>query len=194
MIMIEDFDFLFLIYRIMSRVRALLFWLVTGVRFKSVGRGFKFFGRSFMKIGARFSVGDACWIQAVRSYKGMRYSPAVFIGDGVSLSDAVHISCVSEVRIGSGTLIGSRVYIGDHSHGTSNLTKSSMEEPPGLRPLADVGLISIGDNVWIGDGVVILAGAVVQSGSIIGANSVVKSSFPHPGIIAGNPAVLKREF
>lgn len=168
--------------------------LVTGIEFKSVGRSLKLFGASSMKLGQRLSLGDDCWLHAVGSYKGVIHSPLLTIGDDVSFSDAVHVSCISKITIGSGTLIGSGVYIGDHSHGSTNLTRADMAIPPALRFLSDAAPIYIGDNVWIGDGVRILAGSVIPSGSIVGANSVVNAEFSVPGIIAGLPAVLKRSF
>ena len=188
------FDFLLIYYYGVARIRAIFFCLLTGIRFKSVGVNLKIFGAPFMRIGRDFSLGDGCWLHAVSKYKEFSYAPLLIIGDGVSFSDAVHVSCVSEVRIGSGTLVGSRVYIGDHCHGSTDLDRENLLTPPAQRPLSDAAPIFIGDNVWIGDGVVILAGSVIPSGSIIGANSVVKGCFSVAGVIAGCPATLKREF
>ncbi len=177
-----------------SRFRSILYRLLTGIQFRSVGKNFKIFGARAMKIGEGLSLGDGCWLHAVTSYKGFRHSPALIIGDGVSLSDAVHVSCIKEIRIGSGTLVGSGVYIGDHSHGATKLTPADMRVPPALRPLSEAAPIWIGDNVWIGDGARILAGSVIPDGSIVGANSVVKAKFTEPGVIAGVPASMKKRF
>lgn len=177
-----------------SRVRALVFLILTGVRFKSVGKNLKLFGVRHMSIGKELMVGDNCWLQAVTVYKGARYSPNLVIGDAASLSDSVHISCVGSIIVGSGTLIGSNVYIGDHSHGPTLLEPDALAIPPALRPLEDVASIVIGKNVWIGDGAKILGGAVIADGSVVGANAVVKNKFTDPGLILGVPAVLKRRF
>ena len=189
-----NFDFFMYIYYGLARARAVFYRLVTGFGFKSVGSHLKIFCTHAMKIGDGLSVGDGCWIQAVTSYKGNRYTPLLMIGSDVSFSDGVHVSCVKEIRIGSGTLVGSTVYIGDHSHGTTDLSASDMKVPPALRPLSDAAPIWIGDNVWIGDGARILAGAHIPDGSVVGANSVVKARFADSGIIAGAPASMKKKF
>lgn len=187
-------DVLLTMYYGFSRVRALPYFLLTGLRFKSVGRLLKLFGGSHIEVGSNVSLGDNCWIQAVSKYKGTAYVPRIVIGDNVSLSDSVHISAVCSIRIGAGTLIGSNVYIGDHSHGSTDFTLTSLAVRPALRALDDIGPIEIGTNVWIGDGVCILAGASIPDGAIIGANAVVKDVFDAGGIIAGIPARLIREF
>lgn len=182
------------LYYGLARIRALFFRLLTGFKFRSAGVHLKIFGVHSMQIGDGFSLGDDCWIHAVTSYKGNRYSPTLIIGNDVSFSDRVHVSCIKEIRIGSGTLIGSTVYIGDHSHGTTNLGATDIKIPPALRPLSDAAPIWIGENVWIGDGAKILPGAYIPAGSIVGANSVVKAKFDEPGIIAGAPASMKKRF
>ena len=187
-------DFSVKFYYLGCRLRALFYGFFTGISFRAMGLNLKFFGLNSMKIGSNFSLGDNCWIHAVNSYKGVKYFPLLTIGDDVSLSDAVHISCTTQVTIGSGTLIGSCVYIGDHSHGPAKLTAHDILIPPALRPLSDSLPIYIGENVWIGDGAKILAGAVIPSGSIIGANAVVKSKFNEPGLIVGIPGSMKRKF
>ncbi|MDE9461687.1 acyltransferase [Xenorhabdus bovienii] len=104
------------------------------------------------------------------------------------LSDNVHISCVQYISIGAQTLIGSNVYIGDHSHGTLSINKMDLSIPPYQRVLGDVRPINIGKNVWIGNGAVILAGTNICDGCVVGANAVVKGEFKYPCIIAGVPA------
>ena len=187
-------DVLLKLYYGLGRVRALPYFLLTGLRFASVGRLLKLFGSSNIEVGPNVSVGDNCWIQAVTRYKGIDYAPQIIIGGNVSLSDSVHISAVSSIRIGAGTLIGSSVYIGDHSHGSTDFSTASLALRPALRPLSDINPITIGANVWIGDGVRILAGACIPDCAVIGANSVVKDTFLCAGIIAGVPARLIRKF
>lgn len=187
-------DFFLYKYYGFSRLRAIFYRLLTGIRFRTAGKNLKIFGARVMKIGEGLSLGDGCWLHAVTSYKGIRYTPSLLIGNDVSFSDAVHVSCIKEIRIGSGTLVGSGVYIGDHSHGATKLTPADMRVSPALRPLSEAAPIWIGDNVWIGDGARILAGSVIPDGSIVGANSVVKAKFTEPGVIAGVPASMKKRF
>ncbi len=187
-------DLFFYWHHICARFRAMIFRILTNIRFKSVGSNLKIFGAKFMYIAPGLSVGDNCWLEAVGQYKGDRFTPIINIGRDVALSDFVHISCVERIDIGEGTLIGSSVYIGDHSHGSTMLSANDTHVPPSYRQLADAANIYIGKNVWIGDGVRILAGACIPDGSIVGANAVVKNVFAESGLIAGIPATTKRIF
>ena len=172
-----------------------IYWNLLGFKFTSVGVYFKCRG-STLSIGSNVSVGDFCWIEAVSKYQSQRFNPLIEIGDEVAMGDFVHITSISSISIGSGTLIGSKVYIGDHSHGNYRdviLWKRERDMMPKHRPLSDDKAIIIGKNCWIGDGVVILAGAIIGSNCVIGANSVVKDRFESDLIIGGVPArVIKK--
>lgn len=183
-----------IIYKFKCRLRAYLFNFTFRKKFRRIGRDFKFFGSKFFSIGKEVAVGDNCWFEAVYNYRGTVYSPHIEIGSKTSFSDRVHLSSIGYIHIGEGVLFGSNIYVGDHSHGSSNLNKDTMLIVPAERNLDDYRPIFIGDNVWIGDGAVILAGSYIPDGSIIASNSVVKTKFPLPGIFAGIPAEIKREF
>jgi acetyltransferase-like isoleucine patch superfamily enzyme len=158
-----------------------------------VGRLSKFRGIEHMRVGANLRVGDFCWIEAVAAYGGVGHAPDLVIGDDVAISDLTHISCVHSIFVGDGCLLGSKIYIGDHSHGrASSLTAGELAKPPALRALDDLAPIHIGARCWIGDGAVILAGTRLAAGSIIGANSVVKLQCDRPALIAGMPAQVVR--
>lgn len=174
------------------RTKAFVISVLYGIRVKKCGRLVKFRGAEYMSIGQGFSLGDNCWLEAVRQYEGNKYSPDLRIGDNVALSDSVHISCAAKIAIGNEVLIGSRVYIGDHSHGNVRDFAKSAHLPPAKRPLEELGAISIGDSVWIGDGVVILAGSEIANNSVIGANSVVRVKSDRAALICGSPARIIR--
>lgn len=182
----------FLFYK---RIRAFSFFMKNGILFKSIGVHCKLRGLQRGLIGKRIVLGDFCWIESVGKYGKDTYTPNLSIEDDVSMSDFVHISCAQSISIGKGTLLGSHIYIGDHSHGSyqSNLSKSFLDSPPALRPLGDLHPISIGANCWIGDNVIILAGANIGKGCIVGASSVVKGQFPDYCVIAGTPARMVKE-
>jgi lipopolysaccharide O-acetyltransferase len=175
-----------------------IFYFFSGYKFKTVGFFCKIRGKS-ISTGKNVSIGDFCWIECVNQYKlkesVQNFQPEIILEDDVAMSDFVHISAVKRIRIGSGTLIGSKVYIGDHSHGSYTPTNwSTMAHiSPRFRPLDDVAEISIGKNCWIGDGAVILAGTVIGDNCVIGANSVVKGKFSSNQIIAGIPAKVVKE-
>lgn len=178
--------------KVLPRLRALLFFMVSGIRFKKLGRMGKIMGRDSIQVGAGVTLGDFCWIEAVESYGGQRFSPVLKIADGVAISDLTHISCLKRIEIGADCLLGSKIYIGDHSHGSVTDLEQLRTVAPAKRPLGDAGEIVIGARTWICDGAVILAGTHIAASSIIAANSVVRLSVERPALIAGVPARVIR--
>jgi len=178
---------------LIPRLRAVFIRAFLGVDVRRVGKNVKFRGLEFLDIGGNFSLGDFCWIEAVTHYAGQRYSPRLRIGCNVSISDSTHISCLEEIVIGDGCLFGSKVYIGDHSHGrTRDLSPEDLSMAPVDRVLDDARPIHIGAACWLGDGVVILAGTKLAAGSIVGANSVVRLQCERPALVVGMPARVVR--
>ena len=182
------------ILAIIKRFRALIVLMTTGAKFKAVGTKCKVRGEG-MVVGSNVIIGDFCWIEAVESYAGEQFVPNLTIGNKVAMSDFVHISCVNEIVIEEGTLIGSKVYIGDHSHGSykdRSIWQREVDLMPIEKKLGDISSVKIGKNCWIGDGAVILAGTFLGESCVVGANSVVKGTFKKHSIIGGIPAkVLK---
>jgi acetyltransferase-like isoleucine patch superfamily enzyme len=174
--------------RAIPRFRAMILKAFTGIPFTKVGVHFKLYGCDRMQIGKGVRIGDFCWVEAVSSYGGITYHPKLQIGQGVAVSDLTHISCVDRIAIGRDCLIGSKVYIGDHSHGPTRGQIGLSSTAPARRNLDNVSPIEIGDRCWIGDGAVILGGAKVAAGSIIGANSIVSIKEVRPALIVGSPA------
>ncbi len=173
-----------------NRLRAFFVYLHLDVKFRTVGTSCKIRGNGY-RVGKNVIIGDFCWIEAVNQYNTQTFKPIIQMGNDVALSDFVHISAIKHISIGNGTLIGSKVYIGDHSHGHYKnyaLRQLENEIMPKNRPLADEENIIIGKNCWIGDGAVILAGTQIGDNCVVGANSVVKGVFESNIIIAGVPA------
>lgn len=153
------------------------------------------FSNSTATVGSNVVVHSYSRIVAIETYAGVPYTPLIEIGDGVDFGWMTHISCVKHIKIGAGCLFGSKVYVGDNSHGTTDIkAKEYLEIPPAKRMLSGIDEIIIGDNCWIGDNAVVLAGAHIGKGAIVAANSVVKKGYyPDYVVIAGNPAkVVKR--
>ncbi|WP_263377114.1 acyltransferase [Granulicella aggregans] len=178
--------------KIPPRLRALLIYPLYGLRFRKFGRNSKLIGSDGILVGDGVSLGDFCWIEAVKSYAGLNYNPRLLIGRRVAVSDLTHISCVNKIDIGDDCLIGSKVYIGDHSHGTISNISELANVAPAERPLGDIGEVTIGAKTWICDGAVILAGTTIAQSSIIAANSVVRLREERAALIAGAPARVIR--
>lgn len=146
-------------------------------------------GGKQISFGARFSSGSDLWLEAVSSYGEQHFDPEIIVGDDVSLSNRVHITAIESIRIGSGCLFGSGVYVSDHNHGTyDGAAGSTPTIAPADRPLGGGGPVHIGDRVWIGDNVVIVGPISVGDGAVIGANSVVTHDVLPGMIVAGVPA------
>lgn len=172
--------------------RAYLIYVIYGIRFRRFGRHSKLFGVRAISVGRDVCAGDFCWIEAVTKYAGTEYSPKLIIGSGVAISDLTHISCANHISIGADCLLGSKIYIGDHSHGEIGNLNEILHVPPARRPLGDIGEVIIGEKTWICDGAVILAGSNIASSSIIAANSVVRIKETRPALIGGTPARVIR--
>jgi acetyltransferase-like isoleucine patch superfamily enzyme len=148
-----------------------------------------------MHFGSNVYAHGHLWVHAINHYGGKQFKPQIEFGDRVAFSEGVHISCIEQISIGSYALIGSHVYISDHSHGSyRGPIQSHPDQPPIHRELGGGGPVDIGENVWIGDNVVIVGPVSIGRGSIIGANSVVRSDVPDYTMAAGVPAKALRRF
>jgi acetyltransferase-like isoleucine patch superfamily enzyme len=152
-------------------------------------------GVKHVHFGSNIYVHGHLWLEAVTRYRDQCFAPRIEIGDEVAFSEGVHISCIERISLGNRVLIGSRVYISDHSHGLyKGAIQSHPDEPPARRPLGAGGPVDIGENVWIGDNAVIVGPISIGRGSIIGANSVVRANVPDRTMVAGAPARVIKHF
>lgn len=148
------------------------------------------YGGRYMKIGNNFSACAHLRLECIDEWCGERFRPQITIGHDVTLHYRCHIGCINSIEIGNNVLMGSNVFITDHSYGT--LEASSKDVPWIRRPLLSKGKVVIKDDVWIGENVTILPGVTIGEGSIVGANSVVTHSIPPYSIAVGNPAKVVR--
>lgn len=146
-------------------------------------------GCKYLSIGHHFSAGVYLRLEAIAEHQGNTFSPQINIGDYVSVGDFVHISAVELVTIQDNVLMGSKVHITDHAHGSyKNTGNSDPATPPRFRKVTSNGPVKICSNVWIGEMVNILPGVTIGKGSIIGAGSVVTQDIPDETIAVGIPA------
>lgn len=152
-------------------------------------------GISNITIGKRLHSGVYCWIEAIKNYSNIQYSPKIIIKDNVILNDFVHIASTNYIEIGNNVLIASKVYISDHNHGFyAGLNQTSPLIPPNDRILNNDKKVIIGDNVWIGESVSILPGVIIGDGCVIGAGSIVTKSIPAYSIAFGVPAKVTKKY
>jgi acetyltransferase-like isoleucine patch superfamily enzyme len=160
-----------------------------------LGPGCLIKGAKHISLGCNIYVTRNLWLEAVVRYRGQCFNPIIEIGDGVGISDSVHITCIKRVVIGNHVLLGSRIYISDHNHGVyKGDQQSSPNEPPIERQLGGGGPVIIGKNAWVGDNVVIIGPVTIGEGAIIGANSIIREDIPPNAIVGGAPAKIIKRF
>lgn len=142
-----------------------------------------------MLIGGGTCLGNNCILECWDGYHGQKFSPKMVIGNGCSIGEYTHITCITSISIGDGLLTGRFVLISDNNHGTPGY-KNEFSIRPQDRPLSSKGGITIGNNVWIGDRATILGGVTIGDGAIIAAGAVVTKDVPAGAIVAGNPGKI----
>jgi acetyltransferase-like isoleucine patch superfamily enzyme len=160
-----------------------------------IGPKFLLLGTKHLIIGKNFYAHSNLWIEAIPEYKDQKFTPTITIGDNVSMGDAVHISCNSDINIGDAVLLGSNIFISDHHHGIFNGTQQSCPSTaPSVRELSLSSGIKIGSNSWIGNNAVIVGGVKIGQGCIVAANSLVNKDITDNTMVAGAPARAIKTF
>jgi acetyltransferase-like isoleucine patch superfamily enzyme len=115
------------------------------------------------------------------SEKGQFHVAGVHDSSGSGITCDSRIMVEKSVRIGADAIIAWNVFISDSDW--HNIEMSPRSAP-----------VVIGNHVWLSHGVSVLKGSHVPDGCIVGSHSVVRGAgFPTNSLLAGNPAVLKRE-
>lgn len=167
--------------RLRDRLFNEVFSLLCGARIRIAWSQVKIMGIARIRFGGSFMAGRGLWLQAIGEGR-------LNLGANINVSDWVHIGALDQVTIGDGCLMGSKVLITDHSHGTVTDIAPPALLRPDARPLQSKGPVVLEANVWLGDGVVVLPGVRIGSNAIVGANSVVTRNIPDNTVWAGCPA------
>lgn len=81
------------------------------------------------------------------------------------------------ITIGNDVTLAPRVHILAHDASTKNNLNYTK-----------IGIVEIGDNVFIGAGSIVLPGVRIGKNSVIGAGSIVTKDIPDNSVAVGNPA------
>jgi len=90
----------------------------------------------------------------------------------------------AEISIGDHTLIGPDCHLLTSKHPVNYLERRNPVDHP--QP------IRIGDDCWLGGNVTVCPGVTIGDRVIVAAGSVVVHDIPDDVMVAGNPAVVKR--
>jgi acetyltransferase-like isoleucine patch superfamily enzyme len=141
----------------------------------------------------RIEIGDDVGIDTKTTwFVGFKVSESaeLIIGDRVFIGYNAILSAAKSIRIGDDTMLAGNVKIFDNiSHPLSPRRRLAHES----FSLDESAPVVIGRNVWIGDGAVIMRGVTIGDNSIVAASAVVTRSVPPNTLVAGNPAVIKKE-
>jgi acetyltransferase-like isoleucine patch superfamily enzyme len=123
------------------------------------------------------------------------------IGDFTLLNGAL-IMAEERIEIGSHCLVSWNVGIADSDFhplapaqrliDARALAPFFKHRPP--RPALQTAPVVIADNVWIGMNAVVLKGVTIGENSVVAAGAVVTKSVPPNSVVAGNPAVVVKQF
>lgn len=109
----------------------------------------------------------------------------ITVGEGCFINRGCYFDATGPIRIGRNVTVG---------HGVALVTASHAVGGPHARAGAVTARhVNVGDGVWIGANAIILPGVTIGAGSIIAAGAVVTRDVPGNVLVAGNPAVVKKE-
>jgi acetyltransferase-like isoleucine patch superfamily enzyme len=173
--------------KIKYKIRGKLFSFAIEGRPKIIylGENLKTRGVGNIYINGNIYIGQRNRIETY-NFKEISEVPKIIFNDGVSIEDDCHIASANFISFGKNVMVASKVYISDHSHGTTS--SADLVIAPKLRTMISKGAIIIEDDVWIGEGASILAGVRIGRGSVIGANSVVTKNVQPYSVVGGIPA------
>lgn len=174
-------------YRGSIRLKAKLFSLLVSGAFARFGRRSVFIpplrvsGEARIAVGEGVFVGAGAWLQTLPDGKNL--SPALLIGDRVSIAGLCVLSAVRSVELESDVLLARNVYISDHSHKFDD-----TERPVLAQGIDNIAAVLIKRGAWLGQNVVVCPGVTIGLGAVIGANSVVTADVADYSIAVGAPA------
>lgn len=115
----------------------------------------------------------------------LHYLQRVIYSCDIGMSSFIPENCEFH-HCGLGCVIGNNVIFGNNCQIYQNVTIGSKELYGEKNP-------RIGDNVIICSGSILLGDITIGNNSIIAAGSVVLHSVPENVLVAGNPAVIRKE-
>lgn len=135
-------------------------------------------------------IGDNCQFD---EYTHLLATPVgrLIIGNNVRFANgfAHVVASFDEIAIEDDCLFAAFVLIINGNHGYLDISRPIKEQES-----FSTGPIRIGRGSWIGRGACILGNVTLGRNVVVGANSVVTKSIPGYCVVAGNPAVIVKQY
>lgn len=109
-------------------------------------------------------------------------SQNITISDNVYIGRGFYMEAISDINIGSGTMIGPNVTIIAGSH---NYNSRDLKAIPYDKRIINTPVI-IEKNVWIGANVIITPGAIIEEGAVIGMGAIVAGRVPKYSVVVSS--------
>jgi serine acetyltransferase len=142
----------------------------------------------WISIGKKVTVNDGVFMMTEKNENREDKDAKLIIADGVTLGNYNHVVALNRVVIGKDVLTADRVYISDNYHGYEDINI-----PISKQTVKSKGPTEIGEGCWLGENVCVIS-AKIGNHCVVAANSVVLSDIPDFSIVAGAPAIVKKQF
>lgn len=117
------------------------------------------------------------------------HSENIYISDNVFIAGETYMDAVSDIRVGSGVMIGPRcTFIGS----THNYDSEDLKALPYDNTILDRNIV-IEKNVWIAAGVLVCPGTHIGEGAVIGAGVCVYGDIPPFSVVVSNGYRIVKE-
>ncbi len=123
------------------------------------------------------------------SQKGVRKigKGKIMCSDNVNVNAETLFIAYKDITIGKNSTLAYRVIITTSANPNAPYNSLAAIYPPVHEE------VRIGDNCWIGAGAIILPGVTIGDGSVVAAGAVVNKDVPPHVMVAGVPAVVKKQ-
>jgi acetyltransferase-like isoleucine patch superfamily enzyme len=136
------------------------------------------------------TMGDRVRLAAMTTISGRAVGesiPQLFIGDNVGIGWRTSISVGKTITIGNNVRIAGDCYLAGYPGHPVNAKLRALGKPDSE---AQIGNITLEDDVWLATGVKVMPGVTIGRGTIVAAGSVVTKDLPSFVLAAGVPATI----
>lgn len=179
---------------IRDKVRILIQRCIYSFQYQSFGKNSlvespdRVIGKKYISIGKNVRILHHIRMEAVDRWGDKRFTPAIQIGDNVSIGQNFHVVATDKLIIGANTTISGNVLITDNNHEYEEIGTHVLEQPLKSEKT------EVGENCFIGYGAVIQAGTVLGKQCIVGSNAVVRGKFEDYSVLVGVPAKVVKKY